>query len=643
MKTTKILSTLAAGIVLATAGACTDKIEYDAEPAYTGNQVFFNLAEIGQLDIETDATEVTFNLYRADKSKELTVGLESAVTNEEGEDASAIFGVPTQVTFPSGQNVVAVPVSILFDDVEAEKPYTLSVKVNGESTSPYGAAEAEFTLLYGTKYVDWREYLAGQGCTVQMAGLWSYFYESELWMRESINMPSKTQYRVPGPFSDLLYNYLMTVDTDYKLEVPGETEDCYLVNMPNLELVAEGFDPFGDGSVLTFVDAFNFVANICVHSSIEPTTENVINVAAKGLREPIQLSYFKPSTGQIFLNLFAQKLADISSSDRYGSYYPSAGGVQLFQFPGYKTYGVYVYDGGVSIDGTGLEKKNFDIYKTEETPGMKFELFPGTLTGDELTAAENDIEADEEIEIVTEDEITASFEIEPGDYTLVVIGVETDGSKVCSKAFSFTYEPTVSDAFQTIGYAQYTDGFMNSLDPDLTAVTMEVAVQTNPERPGVYRLKNPYRQWAVETENEGMLMNGNYYIYVNAEDPKLVYIEESCIGIRRNVIEGPVYAYSVAAQKLAEGMKPATIRLRKLCGTLENNVITFPVSQLLVAPESELPNYQAANTKMSFKLDLSTLQEQQSAPIRGTYTPKRSTGRTMHNINVGQPMQINLR
>lgn len=607
MKFNKILSTLAAGLMLVAAGACTDEVKYDPAPKFDGDEVYFNLDEIGQLDIETDATSVSFHLYRVDASAPLTIGLESSVTDPDGEPATDIFDVPTEVTFPAGETSIEVPVGITFSAVTAETPYSMFVKIAGEKQTPYGATEGNFTLLYGTKYVPWREYLAGEYASFQMAGLWSYLYDAPLYVRESTNMPALTQYRIEGPFSDLEYNYLMTVHSDIKVAVEGETEDCFLVTMETLRFVAEGFDPFGDGSIFAYLDGYTFIKG---QVNPEYTPEQIMRLCT--LNE-IGIPYYKPSTGEIFLFLVAQKAQMIGQF----SYYPSAGGWQHIQFPGFLTLGVYIFDGGVSIDGTGLEEKQFDIMKTADTYGMKYTLRHGNLTDAQIEAAENELLLDEESPVITNSEATVKFELTAGEYTLIVVGVNEAGEKTCDKVQHFTYAPSVDDGFDTIGYAAYTDGFMCSLDGDISPATWQVEVQQDRNNPAIYRLKNAYRQWAIDNGTPEMAMRGNYYVTINTENSTLVYITEGNLGLRNSVQEGAVYGYSVAAQMLAEGKTAAAIRLRKMNGTMKNNVISFPVNSLLVAYANELPDYQTANTKSSFKLDLNTLTPVASAPVRG--------------------------
>ncbi len=602
MKINKILSSLAAGLMLVAAGACTDEVKYEPAPSYSGDEVYFNLDEIGQLDIEEGATSISFNLYRVDGSGEITVGIESTVTDTDGNSVDEIFDVPSSVTFPAGATKVEVPVGVVFSAVTAEEPYTMFVKVAGETQTPYGATEGSYTLLYGTKYEPWHEYLEGENAWFQMAGAWDYLYDAPLYERKSTNMPALTQYRIEDPFSDADWNYIMTVHSDIVLTDVDPEEEVYLVTMDPIDTGVEFKE-----STLYMMDSYSFIENFIQSSDVD----RVLRVLALN---NIVAPYYKKSTGQIFLNILACESA--SAKPGNGNSYPSLSGVQIIQFPGFKSYGVYIFDGGVSIDGTGAEEKQFDIYKTVDTPGMVYTMRRGTLTDAEILAAEEELLANDEIEPITEGEATVKFSLTEGDYTLILVGVDETGKKVCHAVEKFTYQPTVDDGFKTIGYAEYTDGFVCSL-MDVSPMTWSVEVQQSKENPDIYRLKNPYRYWAEANEMPEMAMRGNYYITLNTENKTLVYITEGCIGLRNDIAEGAVYAYSRAAQMLAEGATAGKIKLAKANGSMKGNVITFPVNSLLVAYQSELPTYRQANTRSSFKLDLNTLTTTDNKPVRG--------------------------
>lgn len=603
MKITKILSALAAIIMLA-AGACSDEVKYDPAPAYNGDEVYFKLDEIGTLMIEPQATSVSFHLYRVNKNGELTVGLESTVTNPSGESVAEIFNVPTSVTFPDGQNAVEVPVGIVFSAVTAEMKYTMDVKIVGEEQTPYGATSGTFTLLYGTTYEPWAEYIEGQYGTVQMAGVWDYYYETPILYHQSINMPELTQYQAEGPFSDYIFNYTMTVHSDCVLNIDGmEGVECLLVTAENIVLDSR-IDLFGDGSDAVWLDPYSFV------SAFAKTTdrERILNILDLN-KDKFPPAYFVPSTGTFYLTLVLQKASDVGQNS---SYYPSAGGLNIIQLPGFKTYGVYIGEAGVSIDDTGLEEKQFEFAMTQDTPGLKYGIKAGELTDAQLEEAIEELAADKDAEVITKSGSIVKFELNPGPYTVYALGVDEEGNAIDDNgkpvvaSRSFEYEPTFDDGYRTIGYMDFRDGYMCSIG-EFDPMTWKVEVQTNENEPGVYRLKNPYRTWAELNEVPEMVIRGNHYLIIHAPKDNQVWIEKSNIGLRNTYAEGPLFVYSEAGRLLDAGRPLTNISVRRNLGEIKNEVVEFKVNTLLAAYESALPEWTTANTRSTFKLYLNTL------------------------------------
>ncbi len=254
MKTNKILSALAAGLVLVGAASCTDKANWDPAPIYSGEEVYFSPQEIGTLDIETDATSVDFKLYRSNGEKAATVVLNSTVTDPDGEPATEIFDCPTEVTFPAGETVVNVPVGITFSAVTAEKPYTLKVTIGDGEGTPYGPTEATFTLLYATKYTEWEQVNPGEYVDVQMAGLWDYHYQADMFKRTSTNMPGIYQFKFEDPFSDAEWDYIITINENIPVEVEGVEGPLYL---PTLKSIDTGVE-IKEGENYVIVDNWTF-------------------------------------------------------------------------------------------------------------------------------------------------------------------------------------------------------------------------------------------------------------------------------------------------------------------------------------------------------------------------------------------------
>lgn len=612
MKFTKILSMLAAGVALFSMGACTDEVSYEPAPKFEGDEVYFNVDEIGTINIPVNATSVSFHLYRFDATSDLSVGLVSTATDAKGEDASAIFSCPETVSFPAGTSEIEVPITIVFEAVKAETPYTFHVQIAGDKLTPYGATSADFTLLYATQWEEWSKMAGGDGWYQET--LWGIYNESPVSVRHSTNMPHLTQYLFEGPFTDLLFDYVLTVDTSIPLNkndnymVPGfEGQDIYFAKLETIKLDDQIITLGGETAYLE--DVTTWVDDYFKARGREYTDAQLAQLC---IGNEFPLSVYVPSTGQFYIDAFAvnQGIKDSGTLSRYAgfSYY-------TFQLPGFLTYGVFASDGGYDVDATGLETKKFTISKTEDTPGMKYILKKETLDSVGVKAAVEEVLADEEAVVVTDAEATIGYELNEGTYTLVVVATNAEGVAIkdndgeyYTATYVTDYKPTVNDGYTTIGYANFSDGFMNSI-AEYETYTWSVEVQTNPELPGVYRLKNPYKQWALDNDCEDLIAKGNYYITLNASNSKCVYLEESNIGLRETVAEGYIHVYSIAGQMIADGAKDGQVIMKKVNGSLKNNIITFPAKSLLVAFESELPEWTEANVKSSFKLDLNTLTE----------------------------------
>ena len=568
MKTNKILSALAAGLVLVGAASCTEKANWDPAPIYSGEEVYFSPQEIGTLDIETDATSVDFKLYRSNGEKAATVVLNSTVTDPDGEPATEIFDCPTEVTFPAGETVVNVPVGITFSAVTAEKPYTLKVTIGDGEGTPYGPTEATFTLLYATKYTEWE--------------------------------------------------YIITINENIPVEVEGVEGPLYL---PTLKSIDTGVE-IKEGENYVIVDNWTFWLNY----NPNYTTEQVKRLLE---RNEMPVSYYQPSTGKISLQMIGQTTATIGTL----SSYKSLDGEYKIQLPGFKTYEIYAFQDGVNIDATGAEEVVFEIIKGADTYAFKSQLVLGSLEGAALENAAKALAENEDIAASTEDG-RFSFPVSNGTtYTLVVAALGEDGALVKHLGKTFTFTSTQpADGYKTIGYAKYTDGFMSAIFEGAGAWSAFVEVQEKEDEPGIYRLKNAYRQWAYENEQPESAMRGNYYLNINAKDANLVYIEKSNLGLRFSPAQGNVFAYSMAAEMLAEGKTPMAIKLQRANGTLKNGVITFSVQKLYVGYENDA-EWTNANLTGTFKLELNTLTNQVPAELSTRVGNKSNTRSAAVRLN----------
>ena len=146
-------------------------------------------------------------------------------------------------------------------------------------------------------------------------------------------------------------------------------------------------------------------------------------------------------------------------------------------------------------------------------------------------------------------------------------------------------EETEADPWQSIGMCKYTDDLIGSVyqvDP----VTYEVEVRVNPDKPGIYRMVNPYGKAFPYNKEGDWDASRDYFIDINAEDPKGVYIEEQETGCDWG--DGMMSIMSMGYYYMAAGNSFETVKNAGYMGTLENNVITFPVDGMVFAVKDRM-------------------------------------------------------
>lgn len=164
-------------------------------------------------------------------------------------------------------------------------------------------------------------------------------------------------------------------------------------------------------------------------------------------------------------------------------------------------------------------------------------------------------------------------------------------------------EETEADPWQSIGMCKYTEdliGPLFGLDP----VTYEVEVRVNPDKPGIYRMVNPYGEAFPYNQEGDWDASRDYFIDINAEDPEGVYIEEQETGLDWGY--GMMSIMSLGYYYMAAGNSFEDVKNAGYMGTLENNVITFPVSGMVVGYKQGLTY---ANKHGKFMLDLTPVND----------------------------------
>lgn len=621
MKLNKILSALAAGVLtISSLASCTDEVKYDPSPVYDGDEVYFSSQAPEQVAIPQSATEVSVTLYRTNGDKALTVGLEGQVTNAAGEALPEIFSVPTEVTFDQGVTEIPVNIGVNFTEITPETPYTLNLKVRGESQTPYGTTELQCTLINATLWTDWAEVLEGDYANV----LWDtplydelLEYDVEIYTRKSLTGRERTQFRFEQPFSNLDFDFILTAYHDLPLTIDEKT--CYMTYMDNIRISEVDWQE--DDGGLTIKDLTSWYVGGNKNPDNIPRFEELFG--ARGWTIP----NYCPETG--LLRIPTAYMSDAMIAEGTANVY----GYINVQLPGFLTYGVFVSDGGIITDATGGEKKVIDVAKTPDTPAFKAELFKGTLTAEQVAAKAAEMAADEDLTAYTESVVHLSYELENGDYTVVAVALNAEGGVEYTHSYAFTYTSRTPDSgYRTIGMVDYSEGMMPAL-MNVQQSVVKVEIQQHKDNPNLYRLKNVYHTWAIDHEMADIILPGNYYINIDVTDPTFVVIDQCNLGIRPSIVGGDLYMWTLAGQQLSEGKTKGQIKMLRNNGTLRNGQIVFAAGKCLVAPQNQLPEYTPSTGQ--FMININQIEPiPANAPVRGTVISGRVSAERMEVTSV---------
>lgn len=170
-----------------------------------------------------------------------------------------------------------------------------------------------------------------------------------------------------------------------------------------------------------------------------------------------------------------------------------------------------------------------------------------------------------------------------GRYTLIVAGLNEQGEGVSAAATYFYHTDDETEQWQSIGTGEFTEDIIASLYPDVNTQKVNVNIEEHKTRKGYFRLVNPIENLSYFEVHPNMYRphtSHNHYLYVNAEDPEAVYIEDSPIGA--NLYLGDISILSQAWLYIQEGLSKEYIKTLGYFGTREGREITFPEYTLLL-------------------------------------------------------------
>lgn len=225
-------------------------------------------------------------------------------------------------------------------------------------------------------------------------------------------------------------------------------------------------------------------------------------------------------------------------------------------------------------------------------------------------------------------------------YTVVVWGTNGMQTKVVTSTYETTKNPEV---FKSLGKATYTDDLFLTFytGGEYPAITYDVEIEESQDNPGKYRLVNPYGEVYPYNEPGDYDPDNDYYLTINAVNPKKVYIETTSLGL--NWGYGEVTASSYAGYLLEKGKTVEEIEaMGDFFGTLVDGVITFPKNSLLVAMANvNGGNFFETNATGEFKVVLPSKTAAGDTTTGGTTTSSVNKSSFINKANVVElPMSV---
>lgn len=191
---------------------------------------------------------------------------------------------------------------------------------------------------------------------------------------------------------------------------------------------------------------------------------------------------------------------------------------------------------------------------------------------------------------IQSDEITQSGEMlfpyeKDGVFTFVAVpyfGGEAKKVEYLTKELSYKHY-----GWEDVGTAMYTEGFIADCEvtvDNMNVVTTSVAVQENTEKPGLFRLVDPYGPGYQYYDESVYDLSHHYYMEIDASDPDRVVLNEMSEGCGLSLSFGRTVLWSRAGYYLDEevGMSVEEVEAKGVYGKRVGNTITFPRNALLI-------------------------------------------------------------
>ena len=572
MKTIKnIFGLLLTCMILTTVWSCDDEVEYSPAEALTSAQVYFPSGLSSTVDLAEDGTSFSIEVYRV-----VTEGAASySLTVNDG---SGKLKVPASVDFASGASTTTLTIGYNPEDFEYEVYNDVEIAFADASvTTPYGVSSYSFSVGRPAPWTDWE--LFGTG-TYTFTQYYSGTHDGrECYVRTYKLDENIKQFRL----DDLAGAYSYVVDYD------ASTGKCLV--QPQHIFDHSSYGPLYVASTHTYwMD---------------------VRGDATATEEAVGASTFNPETGLFSLNV---------------AYYVSAGyfgyGYEYFQLDGFTQpdYTFELAEAGHWVSPEGVDNVVFHLMTGADVASYKYLAATGALKSAAIEATVNGI-VDGSVE-AAEGEGTGylAFALpEAGEYTVVAVGFDAAGEAVAYDYISFEYLPVgQDDPWKSLGMCTYTDDVVMPLYTEAGDVcTYQVEIQERTDKPGLFRLVNPYGSAFPFYQYAEAYPEKDVYVEIDAQDPTAVTIEYQSVGL--DLGDGELGIYAMASYYMDGGYSKEEVAAAGLFGTYADGVITFPVKGLTCVLGGKL---YYANQHGEFKVDMTNMTD--AASTRSVFAPAMS-------------------
>lgn len=519
---------LIAGIALSFS-ACTDEAKYDPAEQLTNDQVFFASTVATDVNLEADQTVIPVTISRVKSNGDLTVSLTSSATDQTGAPVS-IFSIPSSVTFSSGQSTATINVGVDFGSVDPSDTYTVSITIDGESSTPYGKKVLVMDVYYAP-WSDWALVSQDYGNFSESSPWGGNVYPVVVFTRKSLLDENRVQYMIPS-YNDYGEYGAWGNDMIIEVNLNNEVADgLYQVIVPVQDTGETNNGPMMQGDIVSALTMY-------------PNWANFFGPAS----DWADASYFNPTTGVITMTLLF-----FDSQSLWNPY------TNILQLPGYPDISISGTYAGSYVSGNGKEYALVNIIKGDDVASYALTMVSGWLEGDEESIQEiaDELAADTEAQVYTESQQMQFPVTEDGDYTVVALSYNEAGEVIATSAFSFYYELVQRDWVVVSEDAVFTDGWwlLDTEEPESWTVT----VQESANYPGIYRIYRPYGSSPYVDNAEG----GAYYMEIDATNPNAVEVPIT-------YTELGIYVASIGSSFGLSGE-----------GTFDGNTFSFPGETLV--------------------------------------------------------------